>query len=204
MADETYTVITVARFAPTAQREMMEALGALSADLRAEAGALAARFGIVATGEDTGDAMLYAVYPDLASVERAFATYRTSDAYARAVAVEGLKIKSRDIVRNEDVGLANPSPDAPRYAVMTRWTCADLMLDEIREALVVWEANGATIARYGTLMTGSDVGKRLMTAGFPSMDAIEKTYAALATNETYRAAMARLELNRRDIVRVHG
>jgi hypothetical protein len=43
----------------------------------------------------------------------------------------------------------------------------------------VFEQSGAMLMRYGTLITGSNAGKRLAAVSYPSMDAIEKAYDGL-------------------------
>ena len=43
------------------------------------------------------------------------------------------------------------------------------------------------LLRYGTLVTGSNAGKRLLGVTYPSMDAIEKTYDGLRASSDYQA-----------------
>ncbi|MBU57148.1 MAG: hypothetical protein CL392_11590, partial [Acidiferrobacteraceae bacterium] len=56
--------------------------------------------------------------------------------------------------------------------------------------------------RFGTLVTGSNAGNRLLGVTYPSMDAIEKTYDTLRVDANYQAALADFNINLRAIVRV--
>jgi hypothetical protein len=60
------------------------------------------------------------------------------------------------------------------------------------------------LMRYGTLITGSNAGKRLAGVTYPSMDAIEKTYDGLRASGEYGKLMSEATLVRREIVRFAG
>ena len=60
------------------------------------------------------------------------------------------------------------------------------------------------LMRYGTLITGSNAGKRLAGVTYPSMDAIEKTYDGLRASRDYQTLLNEATLVRRDIVRFAG
>ena len=63
---------------------------------------------------------------------------------------------------------------------------------------------GALVEVYGTLITGSNAGKRLLGVSYPSMDAIEKTYDGLRASADYQALMSEISLERREIIRFAG
>ena len=109
----------------------------------------------------------------------------------------------RNIINLENVSLSNPSSDMPKYGVVTRMT-GPLMLESFPDLLPCWEDNGAMILRYGTLATGNNAGDRVMIVGYPSMDAIEKTYEALRANDAYKNVMANTKIGLRNIVRTVG
>ena len=68
----------------------------------------------------------------------------------------------------------------------------------------MFEDNGAMFMRYWTIMTGSNAGRRLLAVGYPSMDAIEKTYDALRGSAEYKTILEDIDLDFRDIVRIAG
>jgi hypothetical protein len=78
------------------------------------------------------------------------------------------------------------------------------MIERMRGMVHLFEDNGAMFMRYSTIMTGSDTGRRLLAVGYPSMDAIEKTYDALRTSAEYMALVGDIDLDFRNIVRVAG
>jgi hypothetical protein len=204
MSFAAYTMITVGSVPIAAQKPFLEGLGTLAEELRTEAGSVSTRYGIVATGEHSGRVILYQSYAELSGIEAAFAHYTRSQTYADLVATEGFEVKLRNIVRNEHVGLSDPSGDAPAYAVIARWRSDGPMLDELRAEIPHFEKAGAMILRYGTLMTGSDAGKRLLTVGYPSMDSIEKAYDGLRGSAGYHDFLLRVTFDWRNIVRVVG
>jgi hypothetical protein len=110
----------------------------------------------------------------------------------------------RNILKIDDLGLKNPSTDVPAYGVITRWGCPDLMLDEMRAEVHNFEDNGAMILRYCTILTGPAAGRRLLIAGYPSMDAIQNTYEALRGSAGYNALLQKFDLDWRNIMRVTG
>ena len=114
-----------------------------------------------------------------------------------------LSVTLRNIVQNEDdVGISNPQPKATGYGVMTRFRRASIDTDQAKKIVPVFEANGALMLRAGTVVTGHFAGIRLLSVAYPSMDAIEKTYAALPGNAAYKAYVADMEVLSRDIVRL--
>ena len=66
----------------------------------------------------------------------------------------------------------------------------------------VFEDAGACTLAYGTVITGSNVGNRLLGVTYPSMSAIESAYDTLASNADYQALLEDVDINMRHIVRL--
>lgn len=204
MSDAKYTMITVAACAADFMADALPLTAKLAGELVDNAGSLGARAGVVTTGEHTGSLFLAQTYGGLDGIERAFDHYAASAAYAALIGSGKVDVTFRSILRLEDLGLAAPSPDAPGYLVLTRWYAPDAMTDRMRPMVKMFDDNGAMIMRYGTSVAGPNTGIRVLGVGYPSMDAIEKTYAALAASADYQAFVGDVKIVARDIVRVAG
>ena len=199
-----YTMITVARCDADFLGTALEHLAVLAEELKTGAGALAARFGVISTGEHAGSLILFQAYEELNGVDRAFGVYAGSDAYQAIVGSGKISVTLRNIGKMEDLGLKNTSPDLPAYGVLTRWQSATAMTERMKPLVHLFEDNGAMLLRYGTLVTGSHAGHRLLGVGYPSMDAIERTYEALRGSSEYMSILAEIDLGFRNIFRYVG
>ena len=179
MSSPKYMMITVAKCAPQQYGAAIGHLDGLTKDLKDGAGAITTRHGIIATGEHTGQLILFQTYVEMNGIDLAFGVYEKSSAYKGLVHDIGVSVTLRNILRVEDVGLKDPSSDVPAFGVVTRAISAGLELKKMAAVVPHYEANGAMIVRCCTILTGPAAGHRLLVAGFPSMDAIEKTYATL-------------------------
>ena len=56
--------------------------------------------------------------------------------------------------------------------------------------------------KFGNLITGSNVGNYLLGVGYPSMEAIEKTYDELANNSSYKELLSFAKINMRNIIKI--
>ena len=133
-----------------------------------------------------------------------FEVYANSSAYQSVITSGKVSVTLRNIVKLEDVGLSNPSTDTPSYGVVTLVSGAALTAERVRGVVPIFEQNGAMLMRFGTLITGSNAGKKVLVATYPSMDAIEKTYDGLRTSADYQSVMAEARVERREIVRIVG
>jgi hypothetical protein len=133
-----------------------------------------------------------------------FKVYATSSAYQQIIQSGKLSVTRRNIVKLENVQISNPSNDTPKYGVVTVLDSPTLTSERMQGLMSTFEQNGAMLVRYGTLITGSNAGKRLAGVTYPSMDAIEKTYDALRAHGDYRMLMNEAKLTRREIVRFAG
>ena len=62
--------------------------------------------------------------------------------------------------------------------------------------------NGAVTLRFGNLLTGSNAGNFLLGVGYPSMEAIEKTYDELLVHSSYKELMTFAKMNMRNIIKI--
>ena len=203
MSSAQYMMSTVAKCEPAYVEQALKHVGALVGDLFSKAGAAGARYGVIATGEHAGSIVLFQSYDDLSGIDKAFQVYADSSDYQSIITSGKISVSFRNIIKLEDVNVSNPSSDTPKYGVITRFS-GPLYLDEMSKMVPLWEDNGAMLMRYGTLLTGSHAGMRLLGATYPSMDAIEKTYDALRSSATYEKILTEIDLDMRNIVRFAG
>lgn len=199
-----YIMITVAACDADFVPQALEHVDALAADLRNNAGAAVARYGVISTGNRAGNLVLFQGYEELNGIDRAFQVYTESSAYQALMGSGKLHVQMRNIWKIEALGLKNESPDGPKYGVMTRFASSDLMLERLQQFVPMFEDNGAQFMRYGTLMTGEHAGQRLLGVAYPSMAAIEKTYDALGASSAYQKLLGDVDLGMRNIFRFVG
>ena len=199
-----YMVITTASGQPSDIQEALEPLGQLVRELKEKAGCVGARYGTIATGAGAGSLALFQSYAGLADIEKVFNVYATSSAYQKIINSGKLSVTRRNIVKLEDVQLSSPSTETPKYGVVTVLDAPTLTNERIKSLVPILEQNGAMLMRYGTLITGSNAGKRLAGISYPSMDAIEKTYDGLRASGEYGKLLNEATLVRREIVRFAG
>ena len=204
MSSMNYMMVTVASCDISYKDQALQHIETLAADLKTTAGALTTRYGAVATGEYTGSLILFQGYEELNGIDHAFKVYTDSSDYQALISSGKLKLQLRNILKFEALQLSKPSPDTPKYGILTRFESADLMLDRMQQFVPLFEDNGALTMRYATIMTGDAVGKRLLGATYPSMDAVEKTYDALLASSDYKAILGEVDLNWRNIIRFFG
>ena len=204
MSSPKYMMVTVASCTPSYLGEAFKHLAALTAELKQDAGAATTRFGVLATGEQTGQLVLFQTYEEMNGIDAAFGVYQNSAAYKSIIGSGEIAVTFRNILKIEDLGLQKPSMDVPAYGVVTRWGCTELKLDAMRKEVHHFEDNGAMILRYCTIMTGPAAGRRTLTVGYPSMDSIEKTYEALRGSAGYNALIQTFDMDWRNIIRIAG
>lgn len=199
-----YMVVTVANCEPGYVDEASGHISTFVQELIEKAGCVGARFGAIGTGHDAGSLVLFQSYASLGDVEKVFGVYAGSRAYQAVINSGKLAVKMRNIVKLDDVQLANPSTEMPAYGVVTVASAPTLTEDRFRSLVPVFEQGGAMLLRFGTLITGSNVGKRLLGVTYPSMGAIEKTYDGLRASAAYKALTGEMTIDRREIVRFLG
>ncbi|MEP1206683.1 MAG: hypothetical protein ABJM29_07750 [Rhizobiaceae bacterium] len=204
MTSTNYTLVTVASCEPDYLDQALKHTGAIAEELKASAGALITRYGVLATGSEAGSIILLQGYSELSGIDAAFKTYAQSDDYQALVSSGKISVSLRNILKVEPLELSNQSAELPAYGVMTRWGAADTMIDRMSGMTHLFEDNGAMFMRYWTIMTGSHAGRRLLAVGYPSMDAIENTYTALRASADFKAIQSDMDIDFRNIVRIAG
>ena len=202
MAAANYFVITVARCDPTYVPTAMEQIGSVIDDLKSKAGAIVVRAGIITTGEQAGSLALFQAYEGMDGFEKALDVYAASSDYAAMMASGKVSVVMRNLLKMHAVPFDQNTTKTPKFIVLTRATAADTMIDTVTQLAPIFADGGALTLRYGTLVTGSNAGNRLLGVTYPSMAAIEKTYDALAADAAYQAALSSFNVNLRAIVRV--
>jgi hypothetical protein len=202
MSDINYFVLTVADCEADYRNTMVGHVKTVAQELLDNAGAIRVRVGVVVTGDDPGGVLLVQAYEGIDGLEKALDVYSNSAAYAEFVASGKVQIRLRNLVRTHPVEFqANGSSD-PKYIVLTRASSSDPMLDNMSTLAKVFEDAGACTLAYGTIITGSNVGNRLLGITYPSMSAIESAYDTLASNSDYQALLEGVDINMRQIVRL--
>ena len=204
MSKPKYTMVTVATCAPSFLNQALTHIGAVAEDLKSQAGALTTRYGVIATGERAGSIVLLQSYAEMNGIDAAFSVYKSSNDYQSLIGSGHISVTFRNILKVEALELQNQSAEVPAYGVLTRWGAAETMVERMRPMVHLFEDNGAMFMRYWTIMTGSDAGRRLLAVGYPSMDAIEKTYDALRASAEYKALVTDIDIDFRNIVRIAG
>jgi hypothetical protein len=185
-------------------QQALQHVEGLAAELRNKAGAVTTRYGVLSTGEQAGSLVLFQTYEELNGIDRALNVYAESADYQSIITSGKIQVRLRNILKMEALQLQNPSSDMPAYGVVTRLASSDPMTDRMEQLVPLFEENGAMMIRYGTLVTGENAGKRLLGVGYPSMDAIEKTYDALRASDAYTAMLGEVEIEFRNIIRFVG
>lgn len=202
MSKAAYTMLTVASCAPEFLKDALDHTAKVAEELRADAGAVGTRVGVMATGSDAGSLFLLQTYNDLGGIDAALSVYEKSKDYKALIGSGKISISLRNIMKLEDVGLTQNSNEVPAYGVATRMGTQGPMVEEARALVPNFEDNGAMFLRYGTLITGSAAGRRVLLVAYPSMDAIEKSYDALRADPKYAAFIAKAEIDFRNIIRI--
>ena len=199
-----YTMVTVAACEPAYAQEALGHVGAFVGELKDKANCVSARYGVMGTGADAGSLVLFQSYAKLGDIEKAFDVYAASAAYQAVITSGKISVTLRNIVKLDDVQLSNPSTDTPSYGVVTLVSGSSLTSERMKGLVPIFEQNGAMLMRFGTLITGSNAGKRLLGVAYPSMAAIEKTYDGLRASADYQSLLSEVKLERREIIRFVG
>jgi|GEM_PF-4774530 len=128
--------------------------------------------------------------------------YAKSAAYADFVASGKVQIRLRNLVKTHPVPFQAKESGDPKYIVLTRVSSSDPLLDNMAKLAKVFEDAGACTLAYGTIITGSNAGNRLLGITYPSMSAIETAYDMLGSDADYQALLEDIHINMRHIVRL--
>ena len=202
MGNINYFVLTVADCEASYRNTMVGHVKTLAQELLDDAGAVRVRVGVIATGDNPGAVLLVQAYETIDGFEKAMDVYAKSAAYADFVASGKVQIRLRNLVRTHLVAFTVNGSGDPKYLLPTCAFPSYPMLDNVSKLAKVFEDTGACALAYGTIITGSNVGNRLLGITYPSMSAIESAYDTLASDPDYQALLQGVDINMRQIVRL--
>ena len=205
MSDTNYVILTVASVDFSYRETMTKLMSEHSKDLIANAGAKGTRFGSIGTGEHAGGLIFIQFYDDLNGYQKAIDFQSTSPIFKEIMNSGKANIYLRNIATSLPTKFEN-SNEHPKYIVITRAEAAmsdkDKFLNCINDTASCFKENGSITLRFGNLLTGSNVGNYLLGVGYPSMEAIEKTYDELLTHSSFKELMTFAKVNMRNIIKI--
>ena len=205
MSDTNYVILTVASVDFDYRETMTKLMSFYSKDLIENAGAKGTRFGSIGTGEHAGGLIFIQFYVDLNGYQKALEVQANSNDFKEIMKSGKANIYLRNIATSLPTKFDNSS-EHPKYIVITRAESSmsnkDKFLNCINETSSCFKDNGALTLRFGNLLTGSNVGNYLLGVGYPSMEAIEKTYDELLAHSSYKELMTFAKVNMRNIIKI--
>ena len=205
MSKSSYVVLTVASVDFSYRQTMTKLMSSYSKDLIANAGAKGTRFGSIATGEHAGSLIFIQFYDNLDGYQKALEVQSNSNDFKEIMNSGKANIYLRNIATALPTKFENSS-EYPKYIVLTRAEAAmsnkDKFLNCTNDTASCFKDNGAITLRFGNLLTGSNVGNYLLGVGYPSMEAIEKTYDELLAHSSYKELMTFAKVNMRNIIKI--
>ena len=205
MSNTNYIILTVASVDFSYRETMVKLMSSYSKDLIENAGAKGTRFGSIGTGEHAGSLIFIQFYDDLNGYQKALDIQSRSNDFKEIMNSGKANIYLRNISTSLPTKFENSS-EHPKYIVITRAESAmsnkDKFLNCINDTSSCFKDNGALTLRFGNLLTGSNVGNFLLGVGYPSMEAIEKTYDKLLAHSSYKDLMSFARVNMRNIIKI--
>ena len=205
MSNTNYVVMTVASVDFSYRETMTKLMSSYSKDLIAKAGAKGTRFGSIGTGEHAGSLLFIQFYDDLNGYQKGLEMQGNSSQFKEIMSSGKANIYLRNIATSLQTKFEQ-SAEHPKYIVMTRAEASmsdkEKFLDCVNDTSSCFKDNGALTLRFGNLLTGSNVGNYLLGVGYPSMEAIEKTYDELSANSSYKKLMTFAKVNMRNIIKI--
>ena len=205
MSNTNYVVMTVASVDFSYRETMAKLMSSYSKDLIAKAGAKGTRFGSIGTGEHAGSLLFVQFYDDLNGYQKGLELQGNSSQFKEIMSSGKANIYLRNIATSLQTKFEQ-SAEHPKYIVMTRAEASmsdkEKFLDCVNDTSSCFKDNGALTLRFGNLLTGSNVGNYLLGVGYPSMEAIEKTYDELSANSSYKKLMTFAKVNMRNIIKI--
>ena len=205
MSNTNYVIMTVASVDFSYRETMAKLMSSYSKDLIAKAGAKGTRFGSIGTGEHAGSLLFVQFYDDLNGYQKGLELQGNSSQFKEIMSSGKANIYLRNIATSLQTKFEQSS-EHPKYIVMTRAEASmsdkEKFLDCVNDTSSCFKDNGALTLRFGNLLTGSNVGNYLLGVGYPSMEAIEKTYGELSANSSYKKLMTFAKVNMRNIIKI--
>ena len=200
-----YVVLTVASVDFNYRETMTKLMADYSDDLINNAGAKGTRFGSIGTGEHAGNLIFIQFYDDLSDYQKALEIQTNSIVFKEIMNSGKVNIYLRNISTSLPTKFEQSSVH-PKYLVITRAEAnisdKEKFLKCINETSTCFKKNGALTLRFGNLLTGSNVGNYLLGVGYPSLQAIEKTYDELLVHNSYKELMTYAKVNMRNIIKI--
>ena len=205
MSNTNYVILTVASVDFSYRETMAKLMSSYSKDLIDNAGAKGTRFGSIGTGDHAGSLIFIQFYEDLTGYQKALEIQSKSSVFKEIMDSGKANIYLRNIATSLPTKFEQSS-EHPKYIVITRAEAAmsdkDKFLNCINDTASCFKDNGALTLRFGNLLTGSNVGNYLLGVGYPSMQAIEKTYDELLAHNSYKELMTFAKVNMRNIIKI--
>ena len=205
MSNTNYVIMTVASVDFSYRETMAKLMSSYSKDLIAKAGAKGTRFGSIGTGEHAGSLLFVQFYDDLNGYQKGLELQGNSSQFKEIMSSGKANIYLRNIATSLQTKFEQ-SAEHPKYIVITRAEASmsdkEKFLDCVNDTSSCFKDNGALTLRFGNLLTGSNVGNYLLGVGYPSMEAIEKTYDELSANSSYKKLMTFAKVNMRNIIKI--
>ena len=205
MSKTNYIILTVASVDFSYRETMVKLMSCYSKDLIENAGAKGTRFGSIGTGEHTGSLIFIQFYDDLNGYQKALDIQSKSNDFKEIMNSGKANIYLRNISTSLPTKFENSS-EHPKYIVITRaesdMSNKEKFINCINDTSSCFKNNGALTLRFGNLLTGSNVGNFLLGVGYPSMEAIEKTYDKLLAHSSYKELMSFAKVNMRNIIKI--
>ena len=205
MSDTGYVILTVASVDFSYRETMTKLMSQHSKDLITNAGVKGTRFGSIGTGEHAGSLIFIQFYDELNGYQKAMEFQSESPVFKEIMDSGKVNVYLRNIATSLPTKFEN-STEHPKYIVITRAEASmsnkDKFLNCINDTASCFKDNGAITLRFGNLLTGSNVGNYLLGVGYPSMEAIEKTYDELLAHNSYRELMTFAKVNMRNIIKI--
>ena len=205
MSNTNYVIMTVASVDFSYRETMAKLMSSYSKDLIAKAGAKGTRFGSIGTGEHAGSLIFVQFYDDLNGYQKGLELQGNSSQFKEIMSSGKANIYLRNIATSLQTKFEQ-SAEHPKYIVMTRAEASmsdkEKFLNCVNDTSSCFKDNGALTLRFGNLLTGSNVGNYLLGVGYPSMEAIEKTYDELSANSSYKKLMTFAKVNMRNIIKI--
>ena len=205
MSNTNYVIMTVASVDFSYRETMAKLMSSYSKDLITKAGAKGTRFGSIGTGEHAGSLLFIQFYDDLNGYQKGLEMQGNSSQFKEIMSSGKANIYLRNIATSLQTKFEQ-SAEHPKYIVMTRAEASmsdkEKFLDCVNDTSSCFKDNGALTLRFGNLLTGSNVGNYLLGVGYPSMEAIEKTYDELSANSSYKKLMTFAKVNMRNIIKI--
>ena len=206
MSEIKYAIITLADCIPSYRETAFELLSDFSNDLHSNANPAGVRYGYMGTGSDAGALVFTQLYGSLNDFDMALEVYSSSTSYKTLLDSGNVNVISRNIVKLLPIPFTPIQQGDAKYLVFTLASGQpgdrEMVVGDMSQMAKIFSENGALTLRFGPLVTGSNAGDYLLGVSYPSMDAIEKTYDVLTKDPKYLIMVSRLDIKRREIMRL--